>query len=640
MPIHHLIAGRRASLFSFRKKIRPDQRAGMLIPFLSTTAIYTACHLISRFAAGLSYPLSSIWREFILQLLFAYVMFFLFRRRWAFITVQALLMGGFLLGHAAKVAFHGVPVSPDDLFAIPDLFWVLKKWQRAAMLGFALSVSLLFIVGANWKRLAVALAIAATPIVVADKQTASSAFVTLKGIYGNSAWDSLKNLVSRGATLHTVMEGLRYISDSHDPPTVAEVSAALVGIEEMEIRPTATKGSAQSSARLPNIHMILQESFWDPRGLSAAGFSRSPFDRRFLNLWKAAGFSKCMPPVYGGYTANSEFEALAGFPVDESSVKFERRFRNDVPALPHIFATLGYTTYASHPNVAGFWNRTNAYRRLGFETYWAIEHFVQDDMNGIFLSDESLYHQVLDKLDEVSASGRPVFNYMVTYTGHFHYPLNEKRPPVIRSESAYPEVGAFANTVYYKSKELADFIEVVVERDPDALIVVFGDHAPFLGQNHAGYRESHLLSKKMSDWSAEMLKTAYTTPLLIINGRKGPVKAGILPLYRLPALILSLLGIKDNSIMNYTRQPYHLKIRPLPGRQLVLDSKDNPSLHSADAYGSASDEIGRWMVRMNTLSEDLFIGQQFSLHMLPKSVAQEPLLTHRVPVKVLPDPRM
>ena len=73
-----------------------------------------------------------------------------------------------------------------------------------------------------------------------------------------------------------------------------------------------------------------------------------------------------MDPVFGGYTANSEFEVLCGFPVTKDNVKFERQLLNDVPCLPHILAENGYRTVVSHPNVPVFWNRVNCLSAHGF----------------------------------------------------------------------------------------------------------------------------------------------------------------------------------------------------------------------------------------------------------------------------------
>ena len=124
-----------------------------------------------------------------------------------------------------------------------------------------------------------------------------------------------------------------------------------------------------------NLHMIVLESFWDPMVLTASKLSADPIDPAFRELWAEAGQSHALVPVFGGYTANTEFEVLCGFPVNRDRVFFEGSLRRDVPCLPNHLADAGYRTLVSHPNSASFWNRINAYRRIGFETYWADKDF-------------------------------------------------------------------------------------------------------------------------------------------------------------------------------------------------------------------------------------------------------------------------
>ena len=46
--------------------------------------------------------------------------------------------------------------------------------------------------------------------------------------------------------------------------------------------------------------------------------------------------------MFGGYTANAEFELLCGFPVTEDAVFFEGWLRRDVPCLPRHLGQAGY----------------------------------------------------------------------------------------------------------------------------------------------------------------------------------------------------------------------------------------------------------------------------------------------------------
>ena len=149
---------------------------------------------------------------------------------------------------------------------------------------------------------------------------------------------------------------------------------------------------------------IFISCYWNhfgmPVGLKKAHYNQNPLSPEFRKLWKSAGYSQALSPVFGGYTANSEFEVLCGFPVTKDNVKFERQLINEVPCLPHILADKGYRTVVSHPNVPVFWNRVNAYRNIGFQNYWAKDDFVLDDMNREFLADSSLYRQVLEKISD------------------------------------------------------------------------------------------------------------------------------------------------------------------------------------------------------------------------------------------------
>ncbi|MDO9140413.1 MAG: LTA synthase family protein, partial [Methylobacter sp.] len=310
--------------------------------------------------------------------------------------------------------------------------------------------------------------------------------------------------------------------------------------------------------------------------------------------------------------ANSEFEVLCGFPVVRNSVKFERQLLNDVPCLPHLLADKGYRTIASHPNVPVFWNRVNAYRRMGFETYWSLKDFVKDDMNREFMSDRTLYRQVLEKISGSLEAKQPVLDYIVTYFGHWNYPLSESRPNKVSSPSNVEEVPAYANTIYYKTRELMEFIKEVGKRDPEGIIVVFGDHLPFLGENFAGYVESGVLTTNRSDFTPVMFKSYVSTPMIIIDGKRGPVKFGNLPLYQTPKLVLDLLNFDEPSIMDYTAGLPNMRIRPLPGLHFNLLNKGVVDLCKEPPYSETCQLSARWLENVAIVSNDLFMGRQFT----------------------------
>ena len=51
-----------------------------------------------------------------------------------------------------------------------------------------------------------------------------------------------------------------------------------------------------------------------------------------------------------------------------------------------------------------------------------------------------------------------------------------------------------------------------------------------MGENFAGYVDSGVLTANRSDFTADMFKFYVSTPMIIIDGQKGPLNIGSLPL--------------------------------------------------------------------------------------------------------------
>ncbi len=180
-----------------------------------------------------------------------------------------------------------------------------------------------------------------------------------------------------------------------------------------------------------NLHIILEESFWDPTVLAGAGYSADPIDPRFRDLWGKSNLTRGLSPAFGGQTANAEFEVLCGFPVNQIAVKFEFGLLRDVP----VPAADPAATSATAPSPRIPTSRASgtaipptsisASRPSGPRT-----HMDLTDSNGPFLADRSLHRQVREKL-QATDDGRPVFDYIVTIDGHWMYDAGDERPPVL-----------------------------------------------------------------------------------------------------------------------------------------------------------------------------------------------------------------
>ncbi len=586
-----------------------------LLPLLSTTVLYALYYLISTVKFDVQILVASIPYDYLVQLVIAYVLYALSKRVWIFLIIHALLMGLLYIGNAVKISFFGGPIMPDDVFALQSLLLILDGWRFfAAAIPLAAIASLLMFNFSmrHWSAYLACMLVILFGITIIYKP--ATLLDPVDDYFGNSVWDQRSNYVWRGATLYTLLETARYFAAAEIIPDgdMADESAEKLRSTIAPSPAPAKKEGAQLSFTARNIHIVLLESFWDPSVLKKAKFKQNPLTPEFRELWKSAGYSHALTPVFGGFTANSEFEVLCGFPVVKDAVKFEHQLLNDVPCLPHLLADKGYRTIASHPNVPVFWNRVNAYKRMGFQNYWSLQDFIQDDMNREFMSDSTLYRQVLEKISGSMEAKQPVLDYIVTYFGHWNYPLSESRPNKISSSSKVEEVSAYANTAYYKSLELMAFINEIRKRDPEGIIVAFGDHLPFLGENFAGYVESGLLTANLSDFTPAMFKTYVSTPMLIIDGKRGPIKFGSLPLYQVPKLLLGLLNFNDHSILDYAAPLQTLRVRPLPGLHYNILADGTVDMCKEPPFSEDCQLTSRWLENVSVVSNDLFMGSQFT----------------------------
>lgn len=582
-----------------------------LIPLISTALFYIIFYLISTFKFDVQLEPIAVLMDFLLQLLIAYLLYALSRRVSTFLVIQALLMGLLYIGNAIKIAFFGGPIMPDDVFALRSLLLILEGWRFfAAAIPLAAVASLIVFnfTMRHWSAYLATLFFLLLGITIVYKP--GMIVEPIDKHTGNSVWDQRSNYIWHGPILYSLQEGARFFALSDAPP---DMDVAQESAKSLLASIPGDKSAETKKAFVPrNVHLVLLESFWDPNRLKKAGYNQNPLSPEFRKLWKSADYSVAMPPVFGGFTANSEFEVLCGFPVTKDNVKFERQLKNSVPCLPHILAEKGYRTIASHPNVPVFWNRVNAYRNIGFQTYWSIADFVQDDMNREFMADATLYRQVLEKISPSLEKKEPMLDYIVTYFGHWNYPLGPTRPKKVTSKSPVEEVTSYANTIYYKSRELMIFINEMRKRDPDGIIVVFGDHLPFLGENFAGYVDSGVLAANRSNFIPEMFKFYVSTPMIIIDGKKGPMKFGSLPLYQVPKLLLDLLNFDERTILDYTYPIPDIRVRPLPGLHFNVLKDGKIDVCKEPPFSESCQKSTHWLQDVSMVSNDLFIGQQFT----------------------------
>ncbi len=304
----------------------------------------------------------------------------------------------------------------------------------------------------------------------------------------------------------------------------------------------------QPSLDKRNVHLIVLESFLDPRLFSKLNFSSSPVHPDFEALFgEQLGLS--LAPVFGGATAQAEFEILCGVPALEqlSSIEFNAFNGSAALCLPGQLVNLGYYSSASNAYKPNFFNAIAGYQGSGF----SVNHFPKEffPVEGTylefgdpgvedFLFDQELFEQNLAYVEKHLREfpEKPLFNYLMTIYGHTPHTLDpERRPERIELLSDYPDdhLSRATNQFYYRTEAIAKYVKGLIKLDPESLIIIISDHVPPLRNGPNTYEALAYL---------DGVEDAYYHNRLAIVDRGEPKVWPVIHHYEIPALILNYLS--------------------------------------------------------------------------------------------------
>ena len=257
-----------------------------------------------------------------------------------------------------------------------------------------------------------------------------------------------------GAPVHVVMVMNEGFSDITDHP-------AFVWPEETD--------------PLPNLHALRE----DPRALTG----------------------HVVVPGFAGGTANTEFDVLTGIQTNALSATTTSAMRvvnRNLDSLFRVFRAGGYDTSFFHPGDDWFYNRENVYRWLGAEETVFADQMEEISYKGRWVTDDYMAGLIEEALEESAAAGRYLFHYTTTIQNHMSYTADKygedySFPPLettaALSEEARTMLTVYAEGVRDSDAMLGRLVETFSASSEPVLLVFWGDHLPYLGDNQMAYRE-------------------------------------------------------------------------------------------------------------------------------------------------------
>ena len=285
---------------------------------------------------------------------------------------------------------------------------------------------------------------------------------------------------------------LKYMKVEKPDSYSQETLAALAGENPSDAADAAA--SADGGIRPVNVIVIMNESLSDLSVLPGveSNMDAMPFLRSLTeNTVKGYAYSS----VFGGTTANSEYEFLTGNTtafLPAGTVPYQMYVSPGDPSLVGQMEALGYTTIAAHPYRSSGWNRPTVYADYGFdEVYFESDFqdraYMRGDERTGYVTDRCDYENLIRWYEE-KEEGQPLFLFNVTMQNHSAYQMAWTNLPkevwlTGELENRFQTVNQYLSLVYQSDQAFEDLIDYFSQVEEPTMILLFGDHQPQVATN-------------------------------------------------------------------------------------------------------------------------------------------------------------
>ncbi|MGC1549080.1 MAG: LTA synthase family protein, partial [Rhodanobacter sp.] len=257
-------------------------------------------------------------------------------------------------------------------------------------------------------------------------------------------------------------------------------------------------------------------------------------------------------PTYGGGTIRTEFEVLTGLSLryfDNMQFPYLQMNRKVMPGMVRTLRAHGYATTAIHGNDPSFWNRTAAFKAIGFDEFVSRSGFplnAPDD--GKYMADSAMTDEILTQLKD---SGPPQFLFAISIEAHGPYDIPPQDiatrdaihvPATITGKNKL-ELQNYIYHMQHADQELGRLAAILAKRSRPTLLLFYGDHLPALTDAYrtTGFVDNQDMLSQAGNW------------LLIDPRNPGQAEHESLASWMLPGKLLEHAGIHDDAYFALTQ---------------------------------------------------------------------------------------
>ncbi len=243
----------------------------------------------------------------------------------------------------------------------------------------------------------------------------------------------------------------------------------------------------------PHVIVVMNETFSDIESVAASlgvelttetGEEVLPYFHSLTDEAPNIIKGEAIASVYGGNTANSEFEFLTGMSMaflPRNTVAYNLYLNeNNTFGIVESFKEAGYTTIGMHPENRVNWKRDTVYSEYyGFDRTYFIDDFgelTEEDMYRTHVSDKAVYEKIIE-LYENREEDETLFTFAITMQNHGGYQTKDFNYEV-KVNDANKVANEYFTSVSHSDSDLEYLISYFEEADEEVIILFFGDHQP------------------------------------------------------------------------------------------------------------------------------------------------------------------
>lgn len=406
-------------------------------------------------------------------------------------AATAVIVLGFSVGNYYKLVFRDDPLMFVDLLLLKEAGNMAGNYHL--FVGARLALALVCAVG-GWAFLF----FLARGRIRARERAVSAALSVLimaalaptyldAGLYNGRAayfdrlqnrWSSTQQYIARGFLypfLHSIADAFP------DPPegySEQEAAALLAQYEDADI----------PEDKKVNIVGIMLEAFADFSVFDQIQFSQDVYaDIHALEAESYTGY--LVDNIFAGGTVDTERAFLTGMAPSDTG------YRSNTSSYVWYLKRQGYQTSGDHPCFAWFYNRRNINEYLGFDDYRFVENYYTRFTNGTVAPDRIFMPELTASIMERLEDGAPLFSFSVSYQGHGPYDtgvcwwgeVDDYIANYDLDQNSRDILANYFGSVMDTQRHLMEMVDAFRASDEPIVLVVFGDHKPWLGNGSSVY---------------------------------------------------------------------------------------------------------------------------------------------------------